>query len=138
MPPATSRISMTTESAIYIPYRILADVRILGTSFAAAGPVDSARRRCRLLPPAIGRIRSMNTNTPIPPIQCVKLLQNKRPCPSGSTSDRIVAPVVVNPETVSKNASIYPGIAPLITNGSAPNALNRIQDNATIANPSFT
>ena len=47
-----------------------------------------------------------NTSTPIPPIQCVKLRQNKEQCASTSTSDKILAPVVVKPEIVSKRASV--------------------------------
>ena len=78
----------------------------------------------------------MNTSTPMPPTQCVKLRQNNRPWPSASTSVRIDAPVVVKPETVSKNASINDGILPLMTNGNAPNSDIPIHDRATIASPS--
>lgn len=78
----------------------------------------------------------MNTSTPMPPTQCVKLRQNNRPWLSASTSVRIDAPVVVKPETVSKNASINEGILPLMTNGRAPNSDIPIHDRATIASPS--
>ena len=46
-----------------------------------------------------------NTRTPMPPIQCVKLRQNKMPLLSDSTSVTMEAPVVVKPLTVSKRAS---------------------------------
>ena len=46
----------------------------------------------------------------VPPTQCVKLRQNKRPLGRRSTSVRMVDPVVVKPETVSKKASISEGI----------------------------
>ena len=54
-----------------------------------------------------------------------------------STSLRILAPVVVKPDTVSKNASVKCGISPEITKGSAPNTDSKIQDTPTINRPSF-
>ena len=48
----------------------------------------------------------------MPPIQWVRLRQNRTPCGSPSISVRIDAPVVVSPETVSKNAFVNDGIAP--------------------------
>ena len=78
-----------------------------------------------------------NTRTPIPPIQCVKLLQKRRHLGSASTSLKIEAPVVVNPETVSKNASIKFGIAPDKKKGSEPKILITIHDSATVTNPSL-
>jgi len=41
----------------------------------------------------------------MPPIQCVKERQKRSPFGRISISVRIVLPVVVNPETVSKKAS---------------------------------
>ena len=73
----------------------------------------------------------------MPPIQWVKERQNKMPLCRCSISVRIVAPVVVKPDTVSNSASIYEGIAPEITNGNAPNKLSTIQLSATITKPSF-
>ena len=49
----------------------------------------------------------------------------------------MVAPVVVNPETVSKSAFMKLGTDFEITNGSAANILIIIQQNATITKPSF-
>ena len=51
-------------------------------------------------------IASKKTRTPIPPIQCVKLRQNKAQWESASTSLKILAPVVVKPEIVSNKASV--------------------------------
>ena len=48
-----------------------------------------------------------------------------------STSERIVAPVVVKPEALSKKASVKDGMYPEITNGRAPARLAVIQQNAT-------
>ena len=49
----------------------------------------------------------------------------------------MLAPVVVNPDTVSKKASIYEGICPLITKGSAPIAEIISHDRAVITKPSL-
>ena len=51
-----------------------------------------------------------------------------------STSERIEAPVVVKPDTVSKNASIYEEISPLITKGIAPKIDITIQESPTTLN----
>jgi len=76
------------------------------TSFPTAGPGISARSMCIPWPsPPIGRMAMTNTRTPMPPTQWVKLRQNRMPRFSDSTSVRMVAPVVVKPETVSKKQS---------------------------------
>ena len=48
---------------------------------------------------------STKTMTPMPPTQWVKLLQKRLAWLSASTSDRILDPVVVKPDTVSNTAS---------------------------------
>ena len=53
----------------------------------------------------MGRMAMTNTSTPIPPTQWVKLRQNRPPRLRGSISVRMLEPVVVKPETVSKKAS---------------------------------
>ena len=58
----------------------------------------------------MGSTAMTNTSTPMPPIQWVKLRQNSTPWPRGSTAVKNVAPVVVKPETVSKNASMKLGM----------------------------
>ena len=50
----------------------------------------------------------------MPPIQWVNARQKSIPLGRCSTVSRIVAPVVVKPETVSKMQSIILGIDPLI------------------------
>jgi hypothetical protein len=67
----------------------------------------------------------------------VKLLQNRIPLGKLSISVRMEAPVVVNPETVSKNALITFGIAPLRTKGIVPNTDMRSQALATHTKPSL-
>ena len=75
------------------------------TSLPTVGPGTSARIKCIPWPSFIGRMAMTNTSTPMPPTQWVKLRQNKPPRLRGSISVRMLEPVVVKPETVSKKAS---------------------------------
>ncbi len=86
---------------------------IFGTSLPTDGPGLSARIRLMLEPPLMGMIASRNTRTPMPPIQWVKLRQNREQWESASTSLKMLAPVVVKPDTVSKSASVKDGISPV-------------------------
>jgi hypothetical protein len=52
------------------------------------------------------------TMIPIPPIQWVKLRQNKMDLGKLSISVKMEEPVVVKPETDSKKASMNKGISP--------------------------
>ncbi len=74
----------------------------LGTNFPTKGPGASAFIIYIERSPPIGIIASKNTSTPIPPIQCVKLLQNNIERGNPSISVSMLAPVVVKPDTVSK------------------------------------
>ena len=89
---------------MYSRYRILAVSLDLGASLSTVGPGISA---LRMLMDRSGVFSSITTNTrmPMPPIQWVKLRQKIIPRLRASTSGRMVAPVVVKPLTVSKNAS---------------------------------
>ena len=111
--------------------------RALGTSLPTVGPGTSARMMCMEWLPFIGSIAMMNTNTPIPPTQCVNERQKRHPRLIPSISVRMDAPVVVKPEAVSNMASMKFGISPLKTKGSAPNADMRIQPSPTMAKPSL-
>ena len=84
----------------------------------------------------MGMTAMRKTSTPMPPIQCVKLRQNRPERDRLSMSFRIEAPVVVKPETVSKNASMKRGISPLITKGSEPSSDIASHDRPTQAKPS--
>ena len=78
--------------------------RVRGVSLPFTGPGISALRMFMersVLPESM----VMNTSTPMPPTQWVKLRQNSSPWLMASTSVRMEAPVVVKPLTVSKNAS---------------------------------
>ena len=120
----------------YTPYRSFAVERMRGTSLPATGPGTSARMSTMERLSDIGSTAMTNTNTPIPPTQCEKLRQNSTPCGSSSTSGTMDAPVVVKPEIISNSASMYEGMAPLMTIGSAPNAEMRIHAAATVTSPS--
>ena len=76
-----------------------------GTSLLTTGPGDSACIRYRAPSPSLGIRASVSTSTPMPPIHWVSARQNKMPRGRDSISERMVAPVVVKPETVSKKAS---------------------------------
>ena len=111
--------------------------RSFGTSLPKLGPGLSARIRLALEPPLRGTIARRNTITPIPPTQCVKLLQKREVWESASTSLKIQAPVVVNPDMVSNSASAKEGISFVSTKGIHPNILIIIQLNAVMTHPSF-
>ena len=104
IPPQRRNTTSSTVSAMYSRYRILAVSLDLGASLSTVGPGISA---LRMLMDRSGVFSSITTNTrmPMPPIQWVKLRQKIIPRLRASTSGRMVAPVVVKPLTVSKNAS---------------------------------
>ena len=72
----------------------------------------------------------------MPPIQWVKLRQNRTPLGSPSTAGRMLAPVVVKPDTVSNMASTGLGMQPVSTKGMAPIILMTTQLRAVVAKPS--
>ena len=101
------------------------------------GPGLSALIRLMLEPPDIGIMAIRKTKTPMPPIQWVKLLHIREHLERASISLRIDAPVVVKPEIVSNNASVYDGISPVSTNGTAPAIPITIQLKAVDIQPSL-
>ena len=72
----------------------------------------------------------------MPPIQWEKLRQIREALLKSSTLSRILAPVVVNPETISKSASSKRVISPPRRKGMQPNRLRIIQPRDTVTNPS--
>ena len=74
----------------------------------------------------------------MPPTQWVKLRQKSILLHMASTSVRMLAPVVVKPEAVSKKASASRGISPEKINGSAPKKESSSQEVPTMKNPSRT
>ena len=117
-------------------YKIFALSLNLLEILPTVGPGISARIRCMARPSVMGSTAMANTSTPMPPTQWEKLRQYSVPWLRASTSVRMVEPVVVKPETVSKKASIKDGISPEITKGSAPKTLISTQTSATMARPS--
>ena len=116
----------------YILYSMIAVALSFGTSLETDGPGDSAFMSCRLCsPPAKGKMARINTRTPMPPTQWEKLRQSNMHLDMASTSGRILAPVVVNPEMISNTASTNEGISPLKTKGRQPIILITIQPRAT-------
>ena len=80
---------------------------ILEAILPTEGPGLSARRRYMDEPSLLSGIKiNTNTRSPMPPIQCEKLFQNSEEWESAVTSSTMLAPVVVNPDTISKKASI--------------------------------
>ena len=114
IPPHSKNTISVTVITKYMIYNIRAVWRILGTSLPTDGPGLSAFIKFMLEPPDKGTTASKNTRTPIPPIQWVKLRQNKPQWDIASTSSSMLAPVVVNPDIVSKRASVMLGISPVI------------------------
>jgi hypothetical protein len=76
--------------------------------------------------------------TPIPPNHCVISLQRSRLFGRASMFVRIEAPVVVNPDMVSKKASVKLGINPETMKGMEPNKDKITQLKVTVRNPSRT
>ena len=110
---------------------------IFGTSFPTEGPGLSARMRLMFEPPLSGTMARRKTSTPIPPIQCVKLRHRSEQCESTSTSERMLAPVVVKPDIVSKRASVKDVISPVMQKGMQPTKLSRIQARDVLIQPSL-
>ncbi|MPN53690.1 hypothetical protein SDC9_201356 [bioreactor metagenome] len=101
------------------------------------GPVDSAEKSCTLEKPKIGNKANEITIIPSPPIQWVRLLQYNMLLGKDSTLSKTVAPVVVKPDIVSKNASVTDGILPLRQKGNNPISVKHIQQKVTIKEPSL-
>ena len=130
-------MTSATDSPRYMVYRIRAVVRALGTSLSQVGPGISARIRNMEFLLLKGITAMTNTSTPMPPTQWVRQRQKFMHLGSPSISLKIVEPVVVKPDTTSKNASSNRGMQPESRKGSAPNTDHRIQASATIRNPSL-
>ena len=69
------------------------------------GPGDSAFIRLTLPSLSFGSSASISTRMPMPPIHCVSARQSRMPRGRSSGEEKMDAPVVVRPETVSKRAS---------------------------------
>ena len=115
---------------------LLAVPLTFGCSFSLLSPVTSAEYICEPLNPNMGNTAIVMTIIPKPPIQCVILRQSSKLLGKTSMSFRMVAPVVVNPDIVSKKASANHGMFPLSQYGISPMNENIIQVKVTITDPS--
>ena len=70
----------------------------------------------------MGNTASVNRMIPMPPIHCMSERQKRMPWGRHSTSSRMVAPVVVNPDIVSKKASVRLVMLPWMRKGNMPNS----------------
>ena len=84
----------------------------------------------------MGRTASVKSIIPMPPIHWVRHRHMFMPWESDSTDSNTVAPVVVNPDMVSKNASLNVSGVEHMRNGSIPKQENRIHTRAVSRNPS--
>ena len=111
---------------------------MVGDTLPTSGPGLSALSRCMLspLPFERGMMAMTNTSTPMPPIQWVKLRQNRSPRQRPSMLVRMLAPVVVKPDAVSKRASTYRGISREMVKGMAPKRDMSTHPRPTITKPS--
>ncbi len=72
----------------------------------------------------------------MPPSKCVSDRQNSRPWGNASMSVRMLAPVVVYPDIISKKASVNEGMEPCKINGMSETAETSIQPKTAITMPS--
>jgi len=84
-----------------------------------------------------GKMIIINPIMPRPPIQWVRLLQNRMLYGSASISFRTEDPVVVKPEQDSKQASVKEGMEPLNRKGKVPNRITINHESVTERNPSL-
>ena len=75
-----------------------------------------------------GMTSKRKTTTPKPPMKCVELRQKSNESGSASTLSRMVAPVVVKPETLSNQAFVTVKGPPQRAYGSIPKMKERIHD----------
>ena len=80
---------------MYKNHNLFAVSVILGCNLSEEGPGASAANNCIPPIPNNGKIAIAKTMIPIPPIQCVVLLQNKILLGMASISFKMEAPVVV-------------------------------------------
>src|SRR5690606_19748726 len=109
---------------------------ILGCNLSPLGPGASAAKSCMPPMPNKGKMAIASTIIPIPPIQFVVLRQNKIPWDNASTSFKIVDPVVVYPDMVSKKAFVKLGMLSVNIYGKVPDNDIIIQPNVTTIYPS--
>ncbi len=106
MPAARSRAYSASDRPAYTFQSASAVSAMRGASFSDRAPENSALYSAIPPAPIRGSTAMVRSTTPMPPSQCVKCRQNWITGGSTSTRGRIVAPVVVKPETDSNTASV--------------------------------
>jgi len=92
--------------------RALAVSMIRGVNLSLTGPGTSALKSCLPPTPRKGRMATARMMMPMPPNHWVSARHKRMPCGRGSMFRMTVAPVVVKPDMVSKNASAKEGRIP--------------------------
>ena len=136
MPHSISSRVMASDSSAYTFHSDRAVSAMRGLIFSTTGPGTSALKSCMPPIPSMGRIAIENRMIPMPPSHWIMLRQNSIDSGSPSICFRTVEPVVVNPETVSKKASVRPVKVPPNRNGNDPKRDAMIQPSDTIRKPS--
>ncbi len=103
----------------------------MAVTFDFSGPVVSAFISWNPPTPSKGINATVNATIPIPPSQFVRQRHKLMLLGKVSMLLKIVAPVVANPLTLSKIASVKFGIAPEKYKGIEPKRLVKIQQQAT-------
>ena len=85
-----------------------------GCTLSCVGPVASAANTWMPLTPNMGSTAMVKNTIPKPPIHWVIARQNRMPWGMDSMLFRIVAPVLLKPDMVSKKASVTLGMKPPI------------------------
>ena len=104
MPQKSKAIVSSSVSPMYTMDKIFNVVLALYRKFSRAREDISDRYKTIPAMPIDGNTESTNKMIPMPPSQCVADRQNNNPKGNASIFVRIVEPVVVYPETLSKNA----------------------------------
>ncbi len=90
-----------------MPTTAIAIWRARGITFSDRSE-DSVRNSCIPPMPSAGRIAIATPMMPMPPIQCSRARHSSRPGGAASRPTRIVDPVVVSPDMLSKKALAKP------------------------------
>ena len=120
MPANIKRMVSAKVRTTYMSHNRLAVSITLGLIFSKLTNEPSAENK--RFPPILknGRMATTSTMIPIPPIQCVSARQKSISLGTISMFLKIEDPVVVNPETHSKNASAKDGMEPENKYGKVP------------------
>lgn len=131
MLPSIYVVAHAPVSSMYMIRSLLAVEPILGLIFSRPIPVASAENMLLFFISLTGIRANEKTTIPSPPNHWVSERQNSREWLIVSMSDSTVAPVVVNPDIVSKNALAISSSS-MIMNGIIPMTENMTQVRDTI------